>query len=139
MQIIYGLISGIISGFGMGGGTILILCLTIFENMPQNIAQATNLVFFLPASISAILANRNQIPVDKKLIKTIVFWGIIGALIGAKISIGLNVHTLRKFFGFFLLLICINEIYSIYKMYKNKKMKHNKKAKNEKENKEEKV
>ena len=54
-EIIIGLISGIISGLGMGGGTILILFLTLFANIEQHIAQATNVIFFVPTAIAAII------------------------------------------------------------------------------------
>lgn len=125
MPIIYGVVSGILSGFGMGGGTILILCLTTWEGMEQHAAQATSLVFFLAASLSAILTNRKKIPVDKKLVGSLVAWGIIGATVGATISLRLGVTMLRKAFGIFLLLIVANECYSVYRMYKKAKMEHN--------------
>ena len=48
IEIITGVISGIVSGIGMGGGTILILILSIFVGMEQKVAQATNLIFFIP-------------------------------------------------------------------------------------------
>ena len=44
-EIIIGVISGIVSGTGMGGGTILIFLLTYLCNIEQHIAQATNLIF----------------------------------------------------------------------------------------------
>ena len=56
-QIFIGLISGIVSGTGMGGGTILIFLLTNLLGLDQHIAQATNLIFFIPTSISAIIVN----------------------------------------------------------------------------------
>ena len=34
----------------MGGGTILILLLSIFMGLDQHVAQATNLVFFIPTA-----------------------------------------------------------------------------------------
>ena len=46
LEILIGTISGIISGIGMGGGTILILLLSVIWNYEQHIAQATNLIFF---------------------------------------------------------------------------------------------
>lgn len=55
-----GIISGIISGLGMGGGTILILIFTVFLNMDQHIAQATNLIFFIPTAIIATYINKKQ-------------------------------------------------------------------------------
>ena len=46
VEIIIGFISGIVSGTGMGGGTILIVLLTFILGIEQHIAQATNLIFF---------------------------------------------------------------------------------------------
>ena len=44
-EIVIGVISGIVSGTGMGGGTILIFLLTFFCGLEQHIAQATNYFF----------------------------------------------------------------------------------------------
>ena len=44
-EIIIGLVSGIVSGTGMGGGTILIFLLTYISGLEQHIAQATNLIY----------------------------------------------------------------------------------------------
>ena len=57
IQILIGVVAGIFSGIGMGGGTILIFLLTIFAKMEQHIAQATNLIYFIPTAISAIIVN----------------------------------------------------------------------------------
>ena len=60
IEIITGIIAGSVSGLGMGGGTILILVLSNFLGIEQHIAQATNLVFFIPTAISAIIINFRQ-------------------------------------------------------------------------------
>ena len=56
-EILIGIISGIFSGVGMGGGTILIFLLTMFLDLEQHIAQATNLIYFVPTAISAKIIN----------------------------------------------------------------------------------
>ena len=61
-EIIIGLIAGIIGGMGMGGGTVLILLLTMFANIEQHVAQGSNVVFFIPTAIAAIfvfIKNKN--------------------------------------------------------------------------------
>lgn len=121
IEILIGFISGIVSGTGMGGGTILILCLSIFLGINQKIAQATNLIFFIPTSIAAIYINIKQKKIDLKVSKTIIFFGIIGAVIGATIAKNTDTKILRKAFGIFLAFIAIHEIYTIFIMYKNKK------------------
>lgn len=116
--ILIGTFSGIFSGIGMGGGTILIFLLTTFAGLEQHIAQATNLIYFVPTAISAIIVNYRDKNIDTKLAKYISIYGIIGAIIGALISINLDVQKLRKFYGIFLAIIAIHEIYTLFKEYK---------------------
>lgn len=108
----------------MGGGTILILLLSIFMGLDQHVAQATNLVFFIPTAISAISIGIKNKNVQWKLAIPIIASGIIGAAISSSISTHMNVEILRKLFGVFLLLIAIYEIYSWHKMYIKKENRH---------------
>ena len=108
----------------MGGGTILILLLSIFLDLDQHIAQATNLVFFIPTAISAIIIGIKNKNIQWKLAMPIVIAGMIGAGISSSISIHMNVQLLRKLFGVFLLVIASFEIYSWYKMYIKEKNRH---------------
>ncbi len=108
----------------MGGGTILILLLSIFMNLDQHVAQATNLVFFIPTAISAIIISIKNKNIEWKVAIPIVIFGIIGATISANISAYMNVKLLKKLFGIFLLIIASYEIYSWYKMYIKEKSSH---------------
>lgn len=126
IEVLIGLISGIISGTGMGGGTILILLLSIFMGLDQHVAQATNLVFFVPTAIAAIFISLKKKIIDLRAGVVVIIVGVVGATIGAIISSKMNVNLLKKFFGIFLLIIAIYEIYSWYKMYIKKKIRHTK-------------
>ena len=125
-EILIGSISGIFSGVGMGGGTILIFLLTTFLGLEQHIAQATNLIYFVPTAISAIIVNYRDKNIDTKLAGVVSICGIIGAVIGAMISINLDVEKLRKFFGIFLVIIAIHEIYTLINEYKLHKKRNTK-------------
>ena len=125
-KILIGIVSGIFSGIGMGGGTVLIVLLTMFVGLEQHIAQATNLIYFVPTAISAIIVNYRNKNIDIKLAKTISIFGIIGAVIGAIISINLNVQKLRRVYGIFLIVIAIHEIYALIKEYKIRKNRNTK-------------
>lgn len=131
-EILIGLVAGTVSGTGMGGGTVLILLLTALNGIEQHIAQATNLVFFIPTSISAIITNWKYKLIDKKLALTISIFGVIGAAIGAIVSSKTNVENLKKYFGIFLALIAIWEIYSYFKQYIFKEKRENNSIKDEK-------
>ena len=122
-EILMGLVSGIVSGTGMGGGTILIFLLTFIMGIEQHIAQATNLIFFIPTSIVAIIVNLKNKNIDMPLAIIISVFGILGAIVGANISINIDVKILKKCFGVFLAIIAINEIYSIVREYKKTKIR----------------
>lgn len=126
LEILIGVFSGIFSGIGMGGGTILIFLLTTFGKMEQHIAQATNLLYFIPTAISAVIVNYKDKNIDLKLAREISIFGIIGAVIGAMISVNIDVQKLRKLFGVFLAIIAIHEIYTLFKEYKQYKKRDNK-------------
>lgn len=125
MGIITGIIAGTVSALGMGGGTILILVLVNFMNVEQHVAQATNLVFFIPTAIISTIINYKQKIINIKLGTLIAICGVIGAIIGATISLRTNSAYLKKYFGIFLIIIAIYEIYNIYKEYKNRHKANN--------------
>lgn len=121
VEILTGTISGIVSGLGMGGGTILILILSIFLGLNQHVAQATNLVFFIPTSITSIILNTKNKIINWKIGVPVAIFGIIGAVIGANFAVNMEVNKLKKFFGIFLLIIAIYQTYCLIKQYKCEK------------------
>ena len=123
LEILIGILSGIISGTGMGGGTILIFLLVYVLGIEQHVAQATNLIFFIPTSIIAIIINLKNKNIALQSAILISIFGILGVIIGANISIRIDVNILRKCFGIFLAIIAIHEIYTIIKWYKKQKIR----------------
>lgn len=126
-EIFIGLVSGMVSGIGMGGGTILILLLTMFIGVEQHIAQATNLTFFVPTSISAIIMNIREKNINLKIGIKVAIFGVIGAIGGSVISNRLEVNVLKKYFGLFLAIIGICQIYLLIKEYILNKKRETKK------------
>ena len=125
-EILIGMFSGIFSGIGMGGGTILIFLLTTFIGLEQHIAQATKLIYFIPTAISAIIVNFKNKNIDTKLAIFVSIGGALGAIIGANISVNIGVQKLRRLFGIFLVIIVIHEIYTLFKEYKMSKKSNTK-------------
>ena len=124
--ILIGIFSGVFSGIGMGGGTILIFLLTTFIGLEQHIAQATNLIYFIPTAISAIVVNFKNKNIDTKLAIFVSIGGALGAIIGANIYVNIDVLKLKKLFGIFLVVIVIHEIYTLFKEYKLRQKSNNK-------------
>lgn len=124
-EILFGLISGIVAALGMGGGTILILLLSIFTSLKQHLIQGTNLIFFIPTSIVAIYMNIKNKTIDYKLATGIIIAGIVGAVVGSKLSFKLENSILKKCFGIFLLFIALFEIFAFFRQYILKKKENN--------------
>lgn len=117
IEVLTGFISGIVSGMGMGGGTILIAILVCSLGIDQKTAQASNLIFFIPTSIVATIINIKNKEIKWNLAIPIIILGTIGALLGAFITTKIDIGILRKMFAIFLLIITTYELYSWYNKY----------------------
>lgn len=109
---IIGLISGIISGMGIGGGTILIPSLILFANLNQHEAQGINLIAFIPIACVALITHLINKNIKFKIIFPIILFGLIGAICGSLIATNISANILRKMFGIFLLIMGIYTILS---------------------------
>jgi uncharacterized membrane protein YfcA len=110
IPIAIGILSGIISGMGIGGGTILIPALSVFLSVSQKTAQGVNLLYFIPTAAIALFVHIKNKSVNFKIALAILLWGIIGAVLGSLIALKLHTDLLKKMFGAFLFIMGIYEI-----------------------------
>ena len=99
-----GLGASILSAWGVGGGTLLLLVMTLFLGVDQRTAQGINLLFFLPTAVSALICHARGGYLDKPTLKNAVPPAVAAALAGAWIATSLDVELLRRPFGVYLLL-----------------------------------
>lgn len=95
--------TGILSGWGVGGGTMLLLCMTLILGVEHRTAQAVNLLFFLPTAAVSVFFHRKKGRIDGKLWKRMALPGAGAALAAAFFALGMDVSFLRVPFGIFLL------------------------------------
>ncbi len=117
-EILSGFFSGIISGMGIGGGTILIPALTMFLNIDQHKAQGVNLLFFIPTAVVALFVHKKNGNLEFKTAIPLMLWGLLGASLGSFVALNLKPEILRRIFGVFLFAM---GGYEIYKGFKKKK------------------
>ena len=121
--IIAGFLAGIISGMGIGGGTLLIPALLFFTNLTQQQAQGVNLLFFLPTAIIALYTHIKNKNVEKETAKPLIWTGLLGALCGSLLAVFLEPQLLRKIFAGFLFVMGLSEVFH-KKTHKKKEEAH---------------
>jgi len=112
---VVGMIAGFLGAIGVGGGSVLILYLTLFLTMPQLEAQGINLLFFIPCSIVGLCFHIKHQLVDFKQAIPLVIFGIAGVILGFFLNRHFDESLLRNLFGAFIILIAATQIYSLFK------------------------
>jgi len=106
-----GVISGIISGMGIGGGAILIPVVTMLYDINQQQAQNVNLIYFIPTAVIALITHFKNGNIEKPVLKKLIMYGMLGAVAGSLIAVNISAGLLRRLFGFFLAAMGIYEFF----------------------------
>ena len=114
--LLFSTILGFLSGIGVGGGSLLILWLTIVLDMPQTVARGINLLFFIPSALISCLFRWRQGNLNWKTVTPAIISGCISAAVFSWISVWINTALLKKLFGILLLLTGLREL--LYKPQK---------------------
>ena len=105
-----GALLGFLAGLGVGGGSLLIIWLTLVLGMEQSVARSINLMFFLPtAAISSIFRWHQGTLKFRKIIPGMIF-GCLSAVLFSIISRNIAPGFLNKAFGILLLLTGAREL-----------------------------
>lgn len=108
--LISGSVLGFLAGIGIGGGSLLIIYLTLILGMPHPQARILNLLFFLPSSIICTLFRWRQGNLDLPKVLPAIICGCIAAGAFSYIGSHLDISVLKKLFAFLLLLTGIREL-----------------------------
>lgn len=95
---------GTLSAWGVGGGTLLLLVMTLLLGVDQRTAQGINLLFFLPTAASALLCHRRGGYLDRRTLRCAVPAAVLAAAGGAWLATAVDPALLRRPFGIYLLL-----------------------------------
>ncbi len=106
-----GTLLGSLSGLGIGGGSLLLLWLTMAVGTDPETARVMNLMFFVPSAIISTWLRRKQSLAPKSLVVTAAAAGVGGAILGNWLSLYIIEETLlRKGLGMLFLVSGIREI-----------------------------
>lgn len=106
LVIIEGIIIGFLTGLvGAGGGFLIIPALVLLTGLPFKTAVGTSLFIIAINSLMGFMGDVLNYSMDWKFLFSITALSIIGILIGDRISKKISATTLRKSFGWFVLLM----------------------------------
>lgn len=108
---IAGLVCGVFSGLGIGGGTLLMVWMTAVMDMEQRMAQGINLLYFLPTAACALIFHIKNRLIRWRVVIPAAIAGCLTAAGAALLATAIDASLLRKLFGGFLILVGLNEIF----------------------------
>jgi uncharacterized membrane protein YfcA len=102
---ILGFLTGILSGMGVGGGSLLVPALLISGKANQATAQGVCLAAFLPIALAAAVTHFKQGQVEIPLLPKLIPGALLGAVLGAVTAGRGPMGWLQGLFGAFLCLL----------------------------------
>lgn len=111
VSILAGTLLGFLSGLGVGGGSLLILWLTLVLGMDHGAARTLNLLFFIPSALIASFFRWKQGALDLKKVLPAIISGCISAACFSMLSKRTDISLIKKLFGFLLLATGLRELF----------------------------
>ena len=105
-----GTILGFLTGLGVGGGSLLLLWLTLVLDLPQETARTINLMFFLPSAAVSTWLRRKQGSVEKGTAIPAIISGCIAAAAFTLLGRQIDTTLLRKLFALLLIVTGLREL-----------------------------
>jgi uncharacterized membrane protein YfcA len=118
IEIAVGTVLGFLSGLGVGGGSLLILWLTVVLGFDPQAARGINLLFFIPSALIAICFRWKQGAIPFRKILPGILSGCAAAFLFSMIGQNLGTTLLKKIFGGLLIVTGLREL-----CYKPKKQR----------------
>ena len=114
--ILYGILIGLITGFlGAGGGFLIIPALVLIMKMEMKEAVGTSLLIIALNSLTGFAGDINHYTTDWQFLLIITSIAASGIFIGSYLNRKVNASSLKKGFGWFILIMGIyiigNEIF----------------------------
>ena len=115
-SLLIGTLLGFLSGLGIGGGSLLIIWLTVVIGLEPEAARSINLLFFIPSAILVcFLRSKNGTLQIRPLLPAMIA-GCAAAGLFSWISTVVDAEALKKLFGVILIAAGLRET-----IYQNEK------------------
>ena len=111
IAVLAGILLGFLSGLGIGGGSLLMLWLTLVLGMDHASARGINLLFFVPSALIACLFRWKQGALQWKQILPAIIAGCAAAAVFSWLSMYLDTPVIKKLFGILLIATGLRELF----------------------------
>lgn len=103
LAVLTGAATGVLSGMGIGGGTLLVIVLVELAHIEQRAAQGINLLYFLPVAAASLIAHIRSRRIRMRVFLLCAAAGTAAAVGGSLLADCLKTGTLRRLFGILLI------------------------------------
>ena len=110
IELLVGALTGVLAGMGIGGGTLLILWLTLAQNEDAGIAAGINLMFFIAAAGAVSIYRWRKGKLHLRAILPAIIAGCITAATASLLHSSVDQELARKAFGILLLIAGTKEL-----------------------------
>ena len=109
--LVVGTVLGFLSGLGIGGGSLLILWLTMILHTDPLTARSINLLFFIPSALVACAIRLKQGNLKLRPLLPAILAGCAAAAVFSWISTIVDTEILKKLFGAVLVAAGVRELF----------------------------
>ena len=102
---------GFLSGLGVGGGSLLVLWLSIVLQTDPQTTRCINLLFFIPSALICCIFRIRQGKIHIKKLLPAMIAGSSCAVLFSLLSLKLDTTLLKKLFGLVLLVTGTREVF----------------------------
>ena len=111
MAVLAGSALGFLAGLGIGGGSLLVLWLTIILGISYSVARGINLLFFIPTAVITCFFRWKQGAISLKNVLPAILCGCATAGAASFFRTGMDLSVLKKIFGALLIFTGIRELF----------------------------
>lgn len=111
IAVLIGALTGVLSGFGVGGGTLLLLWMTAVQGLQQVQAGGVNLLYFITCALPAIFGHIKNGLIEGQAVLWCTLAGVPACIAASFLAAGMDTELLRRCFGAFILVIGIKELF----------------------------
>lgn len=107
--------TGVLTGAGIGGGTLLLLYLTAVQGVAQGAAQGMNLAYYVATAAPALVVHIRKKRIPIKTVLPALFAALLAAGAGAALSAAVDAALLRRGFGVLWIAVGVRELWKAFK------------------------